>query len=65
MIWNAPCWLTGVLAVLSPGNDLAWQQVIPPNAAYRRAQERPPFRMSDPVGLITDSAAKNRQRLAA
>ncbi len=48
-----------------PGRDTDWQKHIRPNAAYRRAQERPPFDMADPVGLVESESVKKAQRDAA
>lgn len=59
------CHLVCSCVALAPADDADWQTHIKPNAAYLRAQQRPPFRMSDPVGLVTDESEKNRQREAA
>ncbi len=42
-----------------------WKKHIKPNAAYLRAQKRPPFSMSDPTGLVRLEAEKEKQRNAA
>ena len=62
MVWTE----THGMAAANVGRDEAdWQKYIPPNAAYQRAQKRPPFSMADPVGLVTSGTEKAQQRQAA
>lgn len=54
------------VAAANVGRDEAdWQKYVPANAAYQRAQARPPFSMADPVGLVTSGTEKAQQRQAA
>lgn len=45
---------------------LTWSAATPAdtNRAVLEARKRPPFRMSDPIGLVTDEAEKAKQRRA-